>query len=81
MKAKAQLKVSLIRDVETHKKGFYKFTCNKRNIRENVSPLVNKAQNLVTQDLENAGVLKAFLALVFTSKTGIQESQASENKG
>lgn len=26
LKAKAQLKVSLIRDVKTHKKGFYKFT-------------------------------------------------------
>lgn len=51
------------------------------NIRESVSPLVNKAWNLVTQDLENAGVLKDFLALVFTSKTDIQESQASENKG
>ena len=73
--------MSLARDVKSNKKGFYKFTGNKRNSSENVGPLVNEAQDLVTQDLEKAGVLKAFFALVFTINTGLQESQASEKKG
>ena len=73
--------MSLARDVKHNKKGFYKFIGNKRNTRENVGPLVNEALDLVTQDLEKAGVLKAFFALVFTSKASLQESQASENKG
>lgn len=67
--------------VKSSKKGFYKFTAAKRNTKENVGPLVNEAQDLVTQDLEKAGVLKAFFALVFTSEAGLQESKASENKG
>lgn len=67
--------------VKSNKKGFYKFTGVKRDTKENVGPLVNEAQDLVTQDLENAGVLKAFFALVFTSEARLQESQASENKG
>ncbi|KAK4830517.1 hypothetical protein QYF61_011459 [Mycteria americana] len=54
-KAKAQPKLSLARDVKSKKKGFYKFIRDKRNTKENVSPLVNEAQDLVTQDLEKAG--------------------------
>jgi len=80
-KAKAQLKLSLARGVKSNKKGFCKFTGDKRKTRESVGPLVNEAQDLVKEDLEKAGVLKAFFVLVFTSKTDLQESQMSESKG
>lgn len=34
----------------------------------------------MTQNVENAGVLNAFFASIFTSKTSLQESQALETR-
>ena len=48
---------------------------------ENVGPLLNRAATLVTQDMEEAEVLNTFFASVFSSITGLQESQALEIKG
>lgn len=36
---------------------------------------------MVINDMEKAKVLNAFFASVFTCKTGLQESQASETRG
>lgn len=38
-KAKAKLKQDLARDTKNHKKGFYKYIGQKRNCKENVTPL------------------------------------------
>ena len=38
-------------------KGFYKYTGNKRKIKECVGPLLNRAGNLVTEDVEEADVV------------------------
>ena len=59
-------------------KGFYKYTEDKKNIRENIGLLVNEMGDLVTQDMGKAEVLNAFFASVFCSKTSLQESQAPE---
>lgn len=38
-KAKAKLKQDLARDTKNHKKGFYKYIGQKRNCKENATPL------------------------------------------
>ncbi|KAK4811145.1 LOW QUALITY PROTEIN: hypothetical protein QYF61_019776 [Mycteria americana] len=60
-KAKAQLELSLARDAKNNKKGFYRYVGQKRKIKENVPPLVNKTGELVTTDMEKAEVLNNFL--------------------
>ncbi|KAK4827438.1 hypothetical protein QYF61_017995 [Mycteria americana] len=66
---------------KTTKKGFYKYLGDKRKARENVGPLLNETGHLVTQGMEKAEVLNVFFIPVFSSKTGLQESQASETRG
>lgn len=80
-KVKAHLELSLVRDFKGIKKGFYKYIGNKRKTRENVSPLLNGARDLVTKDMEKAEVLNAFLTSVVISKINLQESQAPEIRG
>ncbi|KAK4810525.1 hypothetical protein QYF61_004488 [Mycteria americana] len=80
-KAKAQMELNFARDVKGNKKGFYEYIGDKRKTRENVVPLLNEMGHLVLQDMEKAEVQNAFFASVFTSKTGLQESQAPETRG
>jgi len=77
-KAKAHLELSLARDVKNNKKGFFKYISSKRKSRDNVGPLLNEAGVLVMEDAEKAELLNAFLASVFSAKTGPQESEALE---
>ncbi|KAK4828527.1 hypothetical protein QYF61_026949 [Mycteria americana] len=77
-KAKAPLELNLSREVKD-KKIFCKCVSDKRKTRENVGPLLKRAGNLVTQDMEK--VLDPFFASIFTSKPGLQESQAPETTG
>lgn len=43
-------------------KGFYKYIGDKRKMRENVSLLLKKTRDQVTEDIEKAEVLNAFFA-------------------
>ena len=70
------MELSLARDVKDNKKGFYKYTGDKRKPKENVGPLLK-----VTQCIEKAEVQNAFFTSVFTSRTILQESQAPETWG
>ena len=81
MKAEAEMELNLVRDVKDSKKGFCKFIGDKRQTRENVGPLLNDLGDLVIQDVEKVEVVNASFALVFTSKTKLQESQALEIRG
>lgn len=45
------------------------------------SPLLNGARDLVKNDKEVAEVFKTFFTSVFTSKTGLWQSQAPETTG
>lgn len=53
---------------------------NKRNSRENESPLLKGTGLLDTQASGMAEVLNAFLAPVFTIKTDLQEPEVSEGR-
>lgn len=46
-----------------------------------MGPVLNRAENLVTNGIEKGEVRDAFFALVFTHKTSIQESQAPKTTG
>ena len=63
-----------------NKKNFCKGVGDKRLSRENMGPLLSEMGDLVTQDMEKAEVLNAFLAPVFPSKTSLQEFQVPETR-
>ncbi|PKU43600.1 hypothetical protein llap_6097 [Limosa lapponica baueri] len=71
-KAKAQMESNLARDAKDNKKGFYKYTDDKRKTRKNVGSLMNEMGDLVTQDVEKSELPNAFFALVFTKKNSLQ---------
>ncbi|GAB0188947.1 mitochondrial enolase superfamily member 1 [Grus japonensis] len=73
-KAKALIE---IRDVKDNKKSFYS---DKRRTRENVGPLQNETDDLVTQDMEKAEVLNDFFASVFTGKCLSHTAQVTEGR-
>jgi len=66
-KAKDNLELNLGRNVKGNKKGFYKYMNSKGKTRENVSGLLNRAGELVTNDMEKAAVVSASCASVFIS--------------
>jgi len=70
----------LATDVKNTKRGFYKCIGDNRKTMQNVGPWRSKTGDLVTQDMEKAEVLSTTLASVFTSKTGLQESQRPGGK-
>lgn len=72
--------MNLPRPAAGNKKGFSKYLCVKEKTRENVVPLLNEAGDLVTQDMENTGVLTDFFASVFTSKNSLEKSQVPETE-
>ncbi|CAM4597055.1 unnamed protein product [Lepidochelys kempii] len=71
-KAKSHLELQLARDVQSNKKGFFRYVGNKKKAKESVGTLLNEGGNLVTEDVEKANVLKAFFASVFTNKVSSQ---------
>lgn len=78
---KAYLELNLPRDATSNKKGSSKYISGKEKTRENAGPLLNEAGDLVRQDVEKAGVLNAFFASVFTSKTSLKKSQVPDTGG
>lgn len=76
-KAKAQMELNLVRYAKDNKKNI----SDKRESRQNVGVLLNESETLVTQDMEKAEVLNAFLTSVFISKIDLQESQTPEIRG
>lgn len=80
-KDKAPKELNFTRYAKSNKKGFYKYTGNKRKTRENVALLLSETGSLVTQDTKKVEVLNAAFASSFTSKTGFQEYQAPEIRG
>jgi len=77
-KVKVHLELNLARDVKNNKKGFFNYISSKWKTRDNVGPLLNEVGVLVTENAEQAQLLNAFFALVFSAKTGPQESHALE---
>ncbi|KFP48026.1 hypothetical protein N323_07381, partial [Cathartes aura] len=65
-KAKEQLDLNLARDAKNNKKGFYRYVSQKRKVKENIPPLMNKIGKLATTAEEKAGVLDKFFASLFT---------------
>ena len=77
-KAKAQLDLDLVKG---NKKGYYKYTGNKRKTRETVRPWLSEAQDLGRMQVEKAEILYTFFASVFTGKVCPQASQISNSSG
>ncbi|GAB0206364.1 mitochondrial enolase superfamily member 1 [Grus japonensis] len=71
-KARAQLELKLARDVKNYKKGFFRYVNNKQKQKENIGPLLNRRDELVTNSAEKAEVLNTFFTSVFTSTVGPQ---------
>ncbi|KAK4827405.1 hypothetical protein QYF61_017810 [Mycteria americana] len=65
-KAKAQLELNLAGDAKNNNKGFYTYINQKRKVKENVPPLMNKNGDLASTDEEKAEVLNNFFASVFS---------------
>jgi len=80
-KAKAVRELNLARDVKGNKKAFYRYVSDRRQTKENVGPLQKEAGDLVTWDVEEAGVLNDFFTSVFNSKCSNHTTQVPEGKG
>lgn len=74
------MELSLAGDVKDNKKGFSKYIGSRRKTSENVSPLLKETGDPVTQHRGKAEVLNTF-ALIFASKTSLQESHSPETRG
>uniref|UniRef100_A0A8B9ZS82 Reverse transcriptase domain-containing protein n=1 Tax=Anas zonorhyncha TaxID=75864 RepID=A0A8B9ZS82_9AVES len=75
-KAKASLELNHARGVKDNRKGFFKYTADKTNIRGNAGPLMNKVGALVTE--EKAELLNAFFVSVYTAGGSPEEPRALE---
>lgn len=60
----------------TSRRASLSILATKGRVGKNMSLLLNETEYLVTQDSEEAAVLNAFFASVFTSKSGLQQSQS-----
>lgn len=63
-KAKKQMELNLMKKVKNNKKGFYRYIGQKRQVKENVPPLINEKGELTATHMEKADVLTEFFASV-----------------
>ena len=75
-KAKASLELKLERGVQDNRRGFFKYTADKTNTRDNAGPLMNEVVALVTEDAEKAELLNAFF--VYTAGGSPEEPHTPE---
>jgi len=59
-KAKAHMELNLARDIKSHNKGFFNYISSKQKTKDNVGPLLNEVNVLVTEDAEKAELLLCF---------------------
>jgi len=64
-----------------NKKKFYRCTSDKKKVREDVSPLWKKAEDMVTRDMEKAETLNDFFASAFTGKGFSCTANVAESQG
>lgn len=64
-KFKSHLELYLAKEVEDNRKGFFKYTNNKRKTRENMNLLLNEVGTLVTEDTEKVDLLNTLFSSVF----------------
>ncbi|KFQ69267.1 hypothetical protein N335_01811, partial [Phaethon lepturus] len=74
-KTKVQLELHLARDAKNNKEGLHKYVSQKRKVKENVTPLMNRAGKLVKSDEEKAKVLNDFFTSVFIGSVSSHTSQ------
>ena len=80
-KVKAQMKLSLARDVKDNKKGFYMYRGRRRWAKEDVPPLMKGNGELASSDIEKAEVLNECFASVFTGGQASHVCQDHEPLG
>jgi len=64
-KFKSHVELYLAKEVEDNRKGFFKYTNNKRKTRENMNLLLNEVGTLVTEDTEKVDLLNTLFSSVF----------------
>ena len=74
------MELNLVRDVKG-KKGFYSYTDQKRQAKENEPPLIFEKEELTSTDMEKAEVLKMFFTLAFAGSQASHISHVPESLG
>lgn len=72
-KAKVHLELNLVEKVKDNKKGYFKYINNKMKTKDNMGPLLNVGESLVTEDAKKAGLLNTSFALVFTKTSPLTQ--------
>jgi len=80
-KAKTQMELNLVRDVKNNKMGFFSYTGQNRQAKENVLPLIYEKGELAPSDIEKAEVFNEFLASILTASQASDASHVSEPLG
>ena len=75
------MELNLARDVKRNKKGFYRYTGQKRQAKESAPPLINGKGELVIIDTEKAEIRNKFFASVFTASQASHTSHIPESLG
>lgn len=79
-KDRAHLELNQVRQAKGSTKGFYRSVSSRREMEGNVGPLLRAVWVLATKDIEKPTALHVTFSSAFTSKTSLQEPQASETR-